>query len=39
MPQPFKGIVNMDVRDSKPDWEPYEQSKASEGTPNVLYIV
>ncbi len=39
MTKPFKGVVNLDIRDSKPDWEPYEQPKAPEGTPNVLYIV
>ena len=39
MTETFKGIVNMDIRDSKPDWSPYEQPKAPEGAPNVLYIV
>ena len=39
MTKPFQGVVNMDVRDSKPDWSPYEQPKAPEGAPNVLYIV
>jgi arylsulfatase A-like enzyme len=39
MTKPFQGIVNLDVRDSKPDWSPYEQPKAPEGTPNVLFIV
>ncbi len=39
MTEPFKGIVNMDIRDSKPDWEPYLQPTAPEGAPNVLYIV
>ena len=39
MTETFKGIVNMDIRDSKPDWSPYEQPKAPEGTPNVLFIV
>jgi arylsulfatase len=39
MPKPFKGVVNVDVRDSVPDWEPYTQPIAPEGTPNVLYIV
>ena len=37
--KPFKGVINLDVRDSVPDWEPYEQPKAPEGAPNVLYIV
>jgi arylsulfatase len=39
MPKPFKGVVNVDIRDSVPDWEPYTQPIAAEGTPNVLYIV
>ena len=39
MTKPFKGIINMDIRDSVPDWEPYEQPRAPEGAPNVLFIV
>ena len=39
MTKPFRGIVNLDVRDSTPDWEPYEQPKAPDGAPNVLFIV
>ena len=39
MTKPFKGVVNLDIRDSKPDWEPYLQPKAPEGAPNVLFIV
>jgi arylsulfatase A-like enzyme len=39
MTKPFKGTVNLDIRDSTPDWGPYEQPKAPEGAPNVLYIV
>ena len=39
MTKPFKGVVNIDVRDSVPDWEPYVQPQAPEGAPNVLYIV
>ena len=34
--KPFKGVINMDIRDSVPDWEPYAQPKAPEGAPNVL---
>jgi arylsulfatase len=37
--QPFKGVINMDVRDSVPDWDPYVQPRAPEGAPNVLMIV
>ncbi|GLY65362.1 arylsulfatase [Amycolatopsis taiwanensis] len=39
MTKPFRGVVNIDVRDSVPDWGPYEQPKAKPGTPNVVYIV
>jgi arylsulfatase len=35
----FKGTINVDVRDSVPDWEPFLPPKAPEGAPNVLYIV
>ena len=37
--QPFRGVINVDVRDSEPDWAPYEQPKAPPGAPNVLMIV
>ncbi|MET8779719.1 arylsulfatase [Nocardia sp. NPDC004654] len=36
---PFRGVVNLDIRDSIPDWGPYEQPKAPAGAPNVVYIV
>ena len=39
MTTPFRGMVNLDVRDSTPDWAPYEQAKAADGAPNVVYIV
>jgi arylsulfatase A-like enzyme len=39
MSTPFRGVVNLDIRDSVPDWAPYEQPKAPEGSPNVLFIV
>jgi len=39
MTKPFKGTINMDIRDSVPDWGPYEQPKAKAGAPNVLYVV
>jgi len=39
MTKPFKGVINVDVKESVPDWEPYTQPIAPEGTPNVLYIV
>ena len=28
MTKPFKGVIKLDVRDSKPDWTPYELPKA-----------
>lgn len=37
--EPFKGKINLDVRDSVQDWPPYEAPKAPKGAPNVLYIV
>jgi hypothetical protein len=39
MAWPFKGIINLDSRDSVPDWGPYAQPKAPDGALNVLYIV
>jgi arylsulfatase A-like enzyme len=39
MTKPFKGTINIDIRDSVPDWEPYKQPEAKAGAPNVLYIV
>ena len=37
--QPFRGTINVDIRDSEPDWSPFEPPKAPDGAPNVLYIV
>ena len=39
MGKEFKGTINIDIKDSTPDWEPYAQPIAPEGTPNVLYVV
>ena len=39
MSEPFKGTINVDIRDSVPDWTPFEPPKAPEGAPNVVYIV
>jgi arylsulfatase A-like enzyme len=39
MSKPFNGKVNIDIRDSTPDWTPYEAPKAPEDAPNILYIV
>jgi arylsulfatase A-like enzyme len=37
--EPFKGTINVDIRDSVPDWAPFEPPKAPEGAPSVVYIV
>jgi arylsulfatase len=35
----FQGVINVDIRDSVPDWGPFEPPKAPAGAPNVVYIV
>ena len=39
MSEPFKGTINVDIRDSVPDWSTFEPPKAPDGAPNVVYIV
>ena len=39
MNEPFKGTINVDIRDSVPDWAPFEPPKAPDGAANVVYIV
>ncbi|HEY5387748.1 MAG TPA: arylsulfatase [Thermoleophilia bacterium] len=39
MSEPFKGVINIDIRDSTPDWTPFEPPKAPDGAPNVVYVV
>src|SRR4051794_35810287 len=39
MGKPFKGTINIDIRDSVPDWAPFEPPKAPDGAPSVVYIV
>ena len=39
MSGPFKGTINVDIRDSVPDWSPFEPPKAPDGAPSVVYIV
>jgi len=36
---PFQGTINVDIRDSEPDWVPFEAQKAPDGAPSVVYIV
>jgi DNA-binding CsgD family transcriptional regulator len=37
--KPFRGVINVDVRDSEPDWRPFEPPRAPDSAPSVLYIV
>src|SRR5215208_2734688 len=39
MSKPFSGVINVDIRDSKPDWAPFEPPKAPDGAPSVIYMV
>lgn len=35
----FKGAIELDVRDSTPDWEPFLARRSPQGAPNVLVIL
>lgn len=35
----FNGKIALDVRDSKPDWGPFELKHAPDGAPNVLVVL
>ncbi|HEY7054570.1 MAG TPA: arylsulfatase [Mycobacterium sp.] len=39
MASEFNGKIELDIRDSEPDWGPYAAPTAPDGAPNVLYIV
>ena len=39
MSKRFEGIVNVDIRESVPDWSPFEAPVAPDEAPNVVYIV
>lgn len=39
MARDFQGKVEVDIRDSEPDWKPYERPVAPDGAPNVLVIL
>ena len=39
MSNAFSGTINVDIRDSVPDWSPFGAPRAPEGAPNVVYIV
>jgi hypothetical protein len=38
MGKEFHGKIELDIRDSKPDWSPYLTDEAPEGSPNVLIV-
>ena len=33
MAKPFQGVINLDIRDSTPDWAPYLADRAPQGSP------
>jgi arylsulfatase A-like enzyme len=35
----FAGKIALDIRDSQPDWGPFEAPRAPQNAPNVLYLV
>ena len=35
----FNGRIELDIRDSQPDWAPFAAPTAPQGAPNVLYLV
>jgi arylsulfatase len=39
MSKPFKGVIKLDVRDSKPDWTPYTLPTPPKGAPNILIVL
>jgi arylsulfatase A-like enzyme len=39
MARPFQGTINLDIRDSKPDWSAFLADKAPNNAPNVLVIL
>jgi arylsulfatase A-like enzyme len=39
MPRPFQGAIELDIRDSKPDWDAFLATRAPGDAPNVLVIL
>ena len=39
MAEGFSGRIELDIRDSEPDWAPYLAPEAKPGSPNVVFIV
>jgi arylsulfatase A-like enzyme len=38
-PEGFKGKIELDIRNSVPDWGPWTPKRAPEGAPNILFIL
>jgi hypothetical protein len=38
-PHGFKGRVELEIRDSIPDWDPFSSRRALVGAPNVLVVL
>ena len=39
MPRPFRGTINLDLKESKEDWGAFLADRAPEGAPNVLVVL
>ena len=39
MSSDFDGRIELDIRDSVPDWKPYLAPRAPAGAPNVVFVV
>ena len=39
MSEPFRGSINVDIRDSVPGWTPFEPPRAPEGSPDLVCLV
>jgi arylsulfatase len=39
MPRQFRGTINLDVRNSVPDWDAFLANRAPTDAPNVLIIL
>src|ERR1700754_5146275 len=37
--KPFKGVINLDVRDSVMDWDAFRDDPPPSGSPNVLVVL
>jgi arylsulfatase A-like enzyme len=39
MPRPFRGKIDLDIRNSTPDWDAFRATTAPKGSPNVLIVL